>query len=412
MDNRRLTNVSYTLFFLYPLIALYSALRNYRAPKARNIAWLFVIFYGLTFVISSNQLDSRRYADDLSYMYGHNFNGLDGFMELLYSSETNYVDVVQPLLTFLVSRFTNNENILFGVFGLVFGFFYTRNIWFLLDRADGRLKHQAWPFLLVAAIAIAFWQINGFRFWTAAHVFIYGFFTFLSGKKLNGFLLAMVSTLFHFSFILPVLVFFLVLFIQNRVFVLFCIYFFSFFISQVTPQVFSSYTEVLPPIFKERTNKYTSAEYLDILAVAKEKPINWYVNGRIQAIEYLINGLLIFIFIRARKIIYKRPVESTLLCFSLILGVACNIFGVVGSFIRFSYVFFVFIFSFFFLLVQNFNEIRLPAWLNYSSAIVILLFVIVEIRIGFNTMGVLTVFGNPLAIPFIENETPLIDLIR
>ena len=41
-----------------------------------------------------------------------------------------------------------------------------------------------------------------------------------------------------------------------------------------------------------------------------------------------------------------------------------------------------------------------------------LLFIIVEIRIGFQTIGILTVIGNPLIAPLIKNDVAIIDLIK
>ena len=46
--------------------------------------------------------------------------------------ERDSIDFVEPLISTIVSSFTSNYKILFAIYGLIFGFFYSRNIWILL----------------------------------------------------------------------------------------------------------------------------------------------------------------------------------------------------------------------------------------------------------------------------------------
>ncbi len=127
----------FILFLIQPFFLLLLSFRNYRKDWAKNALWLFVIFYGLTFAISPHSsADSVRYAQRLADMHSAGWD-LNLLLYQLYAVD-GFRDLYSPLATFLVSRFTDNYNILFGVFGVAF-FFYSRNIWMLIGRVEHKL---------------------------------------------------------------------------------------------------------------------------------------------------------------------------------------------------------------------------------------------------------------------------------
>ena len=133
-NKRKSLMSAWILFFINPFSATIIAFVNYRSAFAKNILWLFVVYYGFTIVISDEGMDANRYRNNFIALTSNKISAKD-FVDLLYQEETEYVDVAQPLITFFVSRLTKDPRILFAVFGLVFGYFYSRNIWFLLERA-------------------------------------------------------------------------------------------------------------------------------------------------------------------------------------------------------------------------------------------------------------------------------------
>lgn len=168
----------FILYVLSPFLAVLVAVRNYKSAWAKNVVWLFVAFYGYTIVISSEGIDAASYRNYFIQMVQADLNW-DIFSKMLYSDNGGYPDVVQPLITFMVSRFTADYKILFLMFALLFGYFYSRNIWFLLDRAGTSLKKLSIPIIISFVLIVPFWQINGFRMWTAAHIFFYGAILYL-----------------------------------------------------------------------------------------------------------------------------------------------------------------------------------------------------------------------------------------
>jgi hypothetical protein len=406
-----LDRLGITILFLFsPLISLVVALRNYKVPWSKNLLWAFTIFFGFTFVVS-NQMDSTRYSASLIRMANQPIGNLADFLSLIYEKETGYVDVLQPLLTFVVSRFTDNSRVLFAVFGVVFGFFYSRNLWFLFSHIQNKIKREALPFLLLAALVVAIWQINGFRFWTATHVFIFGVFTLLNKSKINGFAISAASLFIHFSFILPLLLLLLYMLVGNRLVIFIILYFTSFFITQVQPDVLKAYTNQVPEVFQERSRAYTDEKYIKERVKLNQK-VNWYVTGRIIAIHYSINLLLVFLFFRYRAQISTDRILVGMLCFGLLLATGTNLLSQVPSMVRFQMVSDVILFSFFFLFVQQVKQNVFPKWAYIPFLLSAVLFIVVEIRVGFETTSLLTILGNPIVAPFLPNDFPLINFFK
>ncbi len=407
-------SAGYIVWLVLPFASLLYAINNYRAPWAKNILWLFIAFYGYTFVISNDQLDSNRYKLALLEMSQKSATSLTEFSFLLYGEDTDYVDILQPLLTFVVSRFTADSRILFTCFGLIFGFFYSRNVWFLFSKVGSRIKKEALPFLFLFTFVVSIWQLNGFRFATATHVFIYGLILLFKGRKNRGFLFCLASLFVHFSFILPVFILLLHRVIGNRLIVCFSFFFVSFFVLQVTPEVISGYTETLPIVFRERTENYTNADYIKgLVKVNKTTVVNWYVTWRMVGLIYVTNLLLAIMFFKYRKLLGQHHLAASLFCYSLLLFSVANILSTVPSVgIRFQLVSMEILFGAIFFFVQANKQKLFPLWARVPLIAVTLLYVVVEIRIGFSTMGIMTIIGNPFIAPFVQNDIPLINLIK
>ena len=175
-----------------------------RDAISKNLVWVFTIFYGTVFYIAeTSTADSVRYAEQLRMMHSSGF-GFGDLLAQLYVEGFGYVDIYQPLVTFLVSRVTENTWLLFGTFGVLLGYVYSRNIWFLIERIPGRFS----VCLVVLLLAFSFnvdigASLNGVRMWTALHVFIFGILHFADTGNRKYLLVALLTPLIHFSFVVP-----------------------------------------------------------------------------------------------------------------------------------------------------------------------------------------------------------------
>lgn len=401
------------LTLIWPAFSVVRAFRRYREPWAKNILWLFSCFFGYTFIISG-QMDSVRYTERLVQVAQLKFATMSEFVSMIYGPDSGYPDMIEPLITFTLSRFTSDGHILMAVFGLVFGFFYSRNLWWLFECIDKNgLRRHALPYLLVAALLVTIWAINGFRFWTACHVFIYGLFRYTDGKRWSGFLFVAASALVHFSFLIPVILFLLWVAAGNLMVPYFVIFCASFFISETNPQALNIFSLSVPDIFQERSEMYTNKVYIRG-RIKSEAKINWYVRYRLQALRYSTNALLIFVFLMMRSRVKDNGKALSLLCYGLLLASLGNILSGVPSMVRFQIVSLIILIACLFMLAQG-SEMRrspFPTLLQIPFLITAALYLIVEIRIGFDTLSPMAIFGNPIVSMFVSSNTPLIEFIK
>jgi hypothetical protein len=262
MNGQSKRSTHWILFFVWPLGALMTAMSNARKPWAKNIIWAFIIFFGFTFVIPNDGVDANRYRDNLVNMHSQRDLSWSGFVGLLYVEGTNFLDVFQPLITFFISRFTDNQRVLFSVFGLVFGFFYSRNLAMIMDQFKDRIPRKIWPLLLLFALLVAFWQINGFRFWTATHMLLYGGLLVIMYRKPLGYLFIFITPLMHFAFIFPALIFAFYAIAGDRTLIYFILFILSLFFIQLQVDSFLGYLPQLPSVYQAKVSDYTGDQYL------------------------------------------------------------------------------------------------------------------------------------------------------
>jgi EpsG family len=388
----------WVIFFLSPIISLFVALRNYRAPWVKNVAWAFIIFYGVNFFIYDELMDANRYAEKLKNLHETEIT-TDNFLDLFFSDEeSSYLDFAAPVTTFLISRFTDNYAILFGTYALIFGFFYSRNIWFLLDRMDENLRPASLILFIMICLVVPFWSINGFRFWTATQVFIYGMLPYIFLEKRTKYLLmASSAVFFHFSFIIPLgIVYFSYTYTKNLT-VLFYAFLCSFFFSFVQLQSLQEFLlNHAPEFLHKKLTTYVNQSYADNLQEA-ETGTKWFILLKAQVIKCFAFFIIIFSFVFHRNFISSKPTLLNSFCMILYLLIGFNILSAIPAFGRFLLPSYYLTFCFAFLLVQNYSDHFI--WLKrvvYIATPLLAVYVAYTFRIGLQTINVLVITGNPI----------------
>jgi hypothetical protein len=388
----------WTIFVLSPIVSLFIALKTFRAPWVKNVLWAFIVFYGVNFVIYDDMMDANRYAEKLTNLHRTEITA-DNFFGLFFSDEeSSYLDFAAPVTTFIISRFTENYAVLFGTYAFIFGFFYSRNIWFLLDRTSDRLKWPAIILFVLICLVVPFWSINGFRFWTASQVFLYGMLPYVfEEKRKKNLLLAASAMLFHFSFIAPLcIVFFSYAYTKNLT-VLFYVFLGSMFFTVVELKPLQDFLMSHAPDFlHKKLSTYVNEDYAENIEQAASTT-KWFVLLKSQVIQFFAFFLLAFTFIFHRNFIKANPalLRSYYLILYLVIGI--NLFCAIPSFGRFLLPNYYLTFCFAFFLVQNYAEKFI--WLKrivYLASPLLLLYVVYTLRIGFQTINVLVITGNPI----------------
>lgn len=400
------------LFFLWPFALLLTSLRSFRDPLAKRGFILFCVYYGFVFIFSRDLqgADSARYAQTLADLHGltPSFGTL---WKSLYTYETSLLDLYQPVITWLVSIFTDNAHFLFAFFALVFGYFYANNLWIIFSNVKGKLNLTLILFILVFALLIPVWMINGVRMWTAAQVFIYGVLLFYLKNNKSGFWWATGSVLIHFSFLFPLVLLFIFRFLpKSQMFYL--IFFVStLFISELDLISVQTNLRILPEIFHPRVETYTNLEYAE--EIKKSNLENaWYVQFYGIALKTAIISLLLTTIYGGRKFLKANRQLYNYLSFTLFFYGWANLISLIPSGARFHTVAGAFSLVFIILYFINYR-INMPIQIVRVLVFPLLVFYCVfSIRVGFDFTGISTFIGNPLIALLYEDGKPIIEFIK
>lgn len=401
---------NFNFFVFFPFLGFIQAIKHYRESWAKNSIWLFVIFYGYT-MCRPEIMDSSRYVTKLKQLYNTPLNW-EVFIANFYSDESGTVDIYQPMVTYLLSMITDNGNVLFAVFGILFGYFYSRNIWKLLDLTHGQKMNTTMIAILLAfACVIGFWNLNGVRMWTAAHMFFYGAYLLLVEGKKKGIIIAVLSILVHFSFVLPVGLLFLFYLGRLPWRVLYFFFISSFFISSLNIESIRTRLESIAPDFLlPRVKSYTSEEYVETISDLNATG-NWYITYYSTSINWYIMILFTIIYFSRNKFGSYHKSFFNLFGFSLLFLSIGNITALLPSGNRYLLVAQLFATAFLFFYYAVYDNREFKKWAMFCSPL-LFFFIIVSIRMSFDTISLMTVLTNPILATLIDLPIPLIDLIK
>lgn len=419
MSNNSNSNIISAI--LWPFGALYSALKNWRQPWAMNVFWMVCIFLGAiqifhpTGEVLGKGADAGRYVIELQRMY----SSVDNFSQVsrhFYDGSTN--DVFRSTLQFLVSRFTDNGHVFFFVLAIIYGFFYSRNIWYILGKIADQHIQGLWILIALFLLVCPIWQINGVRMWTALHVFCYGAIPYLLEGDKKKLIWPALSILIHHSFIFPIALLVGFTLIPRRLVMsnsiltgLFVFYLFTLTVKAVDLGVLNSLLQAyLPGFYEDRIDGYVNQTTL----VARLKHLSqnsWHV-AFFNDLQYWINQLLVvFSFITIRKCKDRLIGVWPLFAFALLIYGFSNILACVPSGGRYITISKMFMVSVYLLIYGEMYAISYcKKYLPYILT-VLAFSLIFNIRKGLEFYG-LGLFGNYITAIFIDDRTPLIYLIK
>ena len=356
-------------------------------------------------------MDSSRYVTKLKELYNTPLNW-DVFVANFYSEESSTVDIYQPLLTYILSLVTDNGNILFAVFGIFFGYFYSRNIWLLLDYSKNqRMTNMMIAIIVTFSCVVGFWNLNGVRMWTAAHMFFYGTFLLLVHGNRKGLVIAVLSILVHFSFILPIGVLLFFYFIKIPWRILYFFFIASFSITTLNlDSVRSRLESIAPDFLLPRVKSYTSEEYVEVISDLNASG-NWYISYYNTSVSWYLMILFSFIYFSSAKSNTYSKSFSNLFGFSLLLMSIGNITSLMPSGSRYLLLAQLFGMALIYFYYVVFNDKEFKKWALFVSPL-LFFYIIVSIRISFDTISFMTVLTNPILATIIDLPIPLIDLIK
>lgn len=410
-------NKSYhwVFFYLQPFFTLIYYLVNFRKPAAKNIMWAFTIFFTMTIAIGieSEGADINAYMEDVKLMSEFKWS----WNELVkYYQESGEIDVFRIFFSYFLSRFTDNGYILLLFFGFIYGYFYSRNMWFILDRVQGKLKSASILLLFCFFLIVPIWYLGGFRFWTATHVFVFGLLPYLfTGKKKTLLWCFLTPFIFHYAYIVPVLILTIYILYGNRIKIYFYFFLLSLLIGEINISPINSIIEsYAPQTFVERSSSYRGEEKAESIRageVAETKV--WYIRYLNKFIHWPLYLLLILLYQRSYKIIKKDIKLLRLFCFTLFLYGFANIFSAFPSGGRYLSFVGLLAISFMVIYIQNNVQEKLITNAVKFTFPFLILFIIVKIRTSWFLFSMMTLIGNPFIALFNMGENISInDIIK
>jgi hypothetical protein len=329
------------LFMLCPFLAFITALVNYSQKEARKVVYLFLIYYGFSFVISGDIfVDALAYAVKLKNNAALPFSDFFKIVGGIYATDTS-VDIVEPLISFIVSRFTSNHGVYFAVWAAIFGFFYLKSIDKLYDRYQNNRGWNALIFMVLFIVIIPITDLNSVRMWTAAWIFFYGAYYVILYHDSRYLLLTFVSVLIHWSFLTANLILLIYFLVGNRNYIYFPLALISFILPNLIAPFFKTASFRLGGALQGRFDMYSNQSYILERKEAMQQNA-WFLHLGEDLVFYYLLLLIIVIQFR-QKNLPKEKTEKNLYSFLLLFLAFVNFGKALPSFGgRFQILFFLF----------------------------------------------------------------------
>jgi hypothetical protein len=401
------------LWLLNPFISAIYLFRNMKWVPEIAPYLMLSFFFGFSFVLAPNSgADSTRYAYELELL-NESQATFDTYFSQLYSEEGTKLDIYQPLLTWCVSKFTGNYQWLFGIYAMVFGYFWFKAIQLARSILPEKLNLFFVLLLIFFALINPIWPINGVRMWTAVGIFFYGLLQlhYLNSKK--GYIFLVLTIFVHFSLTIALALYVLFRFFPAKNFrFLFVLYVLTFFIGELDLGAIRRYFELLPGFVQSRKS-YLNEEFAEGLVESTEQlasHIRLYQNLLKYIIVFMVSWMYIMIFkIKGTAAVNRfNYFFSLALVFSIFSNLASQIPSG-GRFVVLSNLLVIFCFIWFLS-----KEVKgyIPSSLKSFCLLVLAFIIIVQIRIGTDYFGAFLIIGNPIANLFIQDTTPFIDFVK
>lgn len=384
--------------------------------------WAFVVYYGFTFAIAKENSDTDiiRYIDDLHELYGKSLNF--GQMIDLFK-ESGEVDILRTIIAIVVSRFTESVQVLTAVYGFIFGFFFSRNLWYIADNIRGKIRGVNLMLIATFFLVDPFWNLNGFRFNTAILIFLYGILPYLFEGKKSKLIWCFLSVLVHFSFLFPVAITVFYILVGNRKTVFFVFFIISIFVSNINVAEFNTFLEAnVPEVFVERSKNYRDEDRVDEFRQTEEGTFeteqgtkvvkNWYAIYYIKALYFSIMGILVGLYIFGTRVFAANERLLSGYCFNLLLFGFGNFMISLPSGERFLMIAAMSSLALIIFYLQSQSYEKNVNKLTLIASPAILLYIIVSFRGGLYSISVNTVIGNPVLVLFTDYNLSLNDLIK
>ncbi|PPZ90575.1 hypothetical protein C3729_12640 [Cloacibacterium normanense] len=406
------------LFLINPFLLLFTSIRNFNRKNFFFPFFLVSIFFSYQFATqdisdAAEGEDAQRYKAYLHILHDYPVDFVSSILSA-FSAEEGEADIYQFVVTYFVSIFTNDTKILFLFFGVIFSFFWLKNLEMILKNIGEEYFNKTLIVSLLIFLLFLInpiWQINGARFWTAAHVFSFIILKYFLEQNKRALFFLPFPILIHFSLILFVFFFILYKFLpKNKLFFL-IIYILSIFFVELDISALNElFKSAIPLKFEDRFESYTNVEYIDNIKLQNSiSSFHIKFHGIFQ--KYIMIFLTLFSFIK----LYEEKIKSldyriVFFYFSVMLSSISNILAATYNFNRFLFASdFILLAS---ILVLNLEVIPKAIFIRLPLKLMILFVIFVKIRFSLLHTSIWFYIGNPIVVSFIDNPVSFFEDLK
>ena len=400
-NNYRSSKYYLILFFIWPFLAFIVSVSNFSKKEARFIVYMFLIYYGFNFVNTNTAIDAYRYALELKINSGRSFSDFFRIVGGLYS-DTN-VDIVEPLISFIVSRFTSHYSLYFAVWAAIFGFFYLKSINLIYKNIIINPGWNSIILLLFFTMILPITTISGVRMWTAAWMFFYGAYRLITEKNPKFLLITLPAILVHWSFLSANAILVIYFFVGNRNIVYFPLALASFVLPHLASPFFKSIALKLGGGLEQRYSNYSSEGYVSGVQEWAAQS-SWFIRITNDLVFYYLLLAIVVIQLSNRHLMNGK-IERNLFSFLLLFLAFVNFGMPIPSFgERFMILFFLFATAYLILYFVKLPGTKL-SFLVILGLFPMALYTLIIFRIGTESISAWILspsFGVPLFAPILS----------
>lgn len=408
--SNRVKKLNLLFIFSFPVLGFISFLKSGNVEKYYWSLLIFLVSYGLLFVLPDNGDAFRHYGSFVA------FNDLS-FYEvsseikdvLLFRSESNS-DIYILLSNYIISRIDPSIALYFGFHALIYSLIYLASLKLILKNIKAHKNLLTTIFFLLIVFIASIAKIQYLRYFLATWFFLYATIGYLKTSRKSYIVYGLIAVLVHFSFIVPFLLFTLYVFSRKQVVLWFIVAIMSFSANNFLNQYTSTILNFSNIVFKNSSIDQKSKAYLgneDYIEYRQNRfdTRAWYANPS----KYLNLAYTTLLFLTGLLITLKRirldNLLVVLLTFSFFLFSITELgqsYASIGE--RFQQVFFI-VFSVFLLYYFNAVPHKILKTVSYCFVPFYLIFLAMSLRELFYTGDIFTFIGNPYIAIFVERTS-------
>lgn len=328
--------IKIVLSLLYPFGAFIYSLFDVKSKSSYWVFAFFCVLFGLTFIATSDQLDSTRYVEQFQAFCLDPEGNIAYIFDEYLNNDTQIKDIYIYIMYYISARIDgDNYHVLFALFSIVFSYFYLKSMRLLTSNKNFEYSALCFILLFIFTFSNPILNINGVRFWTAAWIAVYIMLCVIVERKYIYIVFIATLPFIHVSYYVFIVFFLISYLLKNHVNLLFSLYILSFFFSDVVLNFLPERSPELPAVFDHLLYSYVYSDK----AIAKMEETGIY---DIPTYARFLNNLpryfgivSVFFLYTIRYSLKKSPFAYPLFGFYLGYNTLVNFTSVIPSMVRF-----------------------------------------------------------------------------